>query len=224
MRTRERSRKSIEDKYKKSARTWGIEWAKLPRYINLHQYEEAIARFYSERAAVKGAATGGVPGKLPPPTIAQPDATKPVSPLPDETVSPELPITEVKPAPQPEPAPTSVIEPNLDVEPVAEAPAIAERQDDTITILSSGSQWKVACYYVQRRVEIRNLVTKETVVARVQGGKFSVRSPDFDIDRNGQKFVLADWPIGLSLLAHDPEHSQLEIECRPNGTVLRVVI
>jgi hypothetical protein len=144
--------------------------------------------------------------------------------LPDETVSPEPPITEVKPAPQPEPAPTSVAEPGVEVQSVTEAPAITERQDDTITISSNGNQWKIACYYAQRRVEIRNLVSKETVVARVQGGKFSVRSPDFDVEKDGQRFVFADWPIGLSLLAHDPEHSELEIACEPNGVVLRMRI
>ena len=204
-------RRRIEEQYKRSAREWMVDLAQLPPTIKLHGYREAIERFYEERQIRTVAPAAKNSPEVPALPRASEEAIAPrtveVVPIPRKPLATALSHNGPKPLAADIKAPlagggegagaaerTGTAE-NLDLPVVG-----SRRKADAVTVRANEVAFDVNCDYEVRRIDIRNIETRDTVVVKVKNGVPLVGSADFDVSPDEQGvYRLGDWPVTVTV-------------------------
>ncbi len=206
-----RVRRRIEEQYKRSAREWSVDLAQLQMTINLHGYLEAIERFYQEHQvrSAELAAKISPEVRVTPRAVEAAIAPKAAEavPVPRNPLATALGYNGSKPHAADIKAPPAggghggaTVE-SMDTAKNFDLPVeVSRRKADAVTVRANEVALDVSCDYEVRRIDIRNLETRDTVVVKVKNGVPSVGSADFDLSRDEQGvYRLGDWPVTVSV-------------------------
>ncbi len=204
-------RRRIEEQYKRSAREWSIDLAHLPLTINLHGYHEAIERFYEERQV---GTVEPVAKNVPELVVLPPEGGAAIASITVET--PPLltkPLATAMGLDGSRPQSANIKTTQAGGGQALEAVELTEsakdsglpvggsrRKADEITVRANEIMLDVICDYEVRRIDIRNLTTRDTVVVKMKNGVPSIGSADFDVSRSEHGvYHLGDWPVTVTV-------------------------
>lgn len=226
-----KARRRIEDKYKRFAREWSIDLSDLPPTFSLHGYREAVESFYGERRFSSVAAIDkSVPGV---PSLPSADDLA-TSPSIDQPPSPMKPIAAALKIANLE----SVLE-NRKALSVEEAPTRSKpvkttqdptlsvgdprRNADALTIRANGITFELDCDYAVRRIDIRNVETRDTAVVKMKNEVASVASTDFEVARdiNGT-YRLGEWPVECTVSSNPSGQILLQVQFLDDGPLVQL--
>jgi superfamily I DNA/RNA helicase len=213
----QKSRRRIEEEYRKSARDWSVDLTRLPQSINLHRYREVIDRFYEDHTT---APIAGDAVKVP--ILPREDGTsRDVEALPFQT----KPLAEMlkKPlATMGKSVPGSMADIEKSFDPLDNG---KHRNPDKVTVRANEIMFDVDCNYEVRRIDIRNSETRDTVVVKIKNGVPSVGSTDFDVSRQqDETYRLGGWPVTVMISGERDGVVIVEIRILESGPVVQLKI
>lgn len=214
-------RRRIEEQYKRSAREWLVDLAQMPLTIKLHSYREAIERFYEEHQVRTAAPAAKSLPEVPVLPRAGEAAIAPKTaeavPIPRKPLTTALGYNESKPIAADNKAPPAGGGQG------AGAVEGSRRKADAVTVRANEVALDVNCDYEVRRIDIRNLETRDTVVVKVKNGVPSVGSADFDVSRDEHGvYRLADWPVTVTVSEAQDGHIMADVQVLGSGLGVRL--
>jgi hypothetical protein len=185
--------------------------AQLPLNINLHGYREAIARFYEDGELQKGVvATAPAEEQAPEMPILPQQGMVAIAPQAAKAPPhPKKPLAVALGSGRTEPLPVDgkhlpgrgghgageVALSNV-AKDSDELVGSAFRKTDTIVVRTNDIALDVICDYEVRRIDIRNIETRDAVVVKMKNATPVVLSADVDVSRDVHGvYCLGDWPV-----------------------------